>query len=428
MNTFTVQPFGVQLKSSATTYLELTNEFLANSNYYFSDYPTGVRNFGKIIPSQIYLRQSSSIKSTIEESISTDPITVPIKDGHCLIQLPPTLPREFKVILRELIFSSEPEETHRTFTFTTGTSDSIPFTLVKTVGCTDHQLEYNANLINLQFDPVTSSKLTQIKIYIIPHLASIVYRQSMEESVPPEPKYASKSATCIFLGNDVTVMASFPQPIKVKEICFTGLRGELVSEGTLLTSGAYYPWINISGKQINHVIKLDTVQLNVHAKIYFEPIQYEAPLVEHKPDEEVLSRYLELSEIQLRVFKDGTYRAPVIQYQDGEYYKVLAISIPPDFKDYQGYIIYQDDNRVEKIPLKKKGDFFQINVHFSYFIFVFSKSGLLENQLFETGIDSNKFVKINTYGYTFNNIHDALEEEINTLRKEIQKYQKNGRK
>jgi hypothetical protein len=106
---FTVQPLNYQIESSAKTYEQLTAEVLGNGNYYFSDSPVGRRAFGPISKKEVYLRQTSTLKNAVEEIVGDDPIIIKVNskgEGELNLHLP--VPKGFKLTLRELIFSEDP--------------------------------------------------------------------------------------------------------------------------------------------------------------------------------------------------------------------------------------------------------------------------------------------------------------------------------
>jgi hypothetical protein len=102
---------GAIVETYSQTYEELTAEFLGCSNYYFSNSPVGMRQFGSLPSSgEVYIRQQSTLKSAVEEMVTDDPLEISIdQDGKGSIELHVPIPRGCQLTLRELHFSEDPK-------------------------------------------------------------------------------------------------------------------------------------------------------------------------------------------------------------------------------------------------------------------------------------------------------------------------------
>lgn len=111
MKKILIHPLGAIVESHATTYEELSVEFLGCSNYYFSSSPVGSRKFGSLPSSgEVYIRQQSTLKSAVEEMVTDDPIVVNVDEkGRGSIQLQMPIPRGCELVLREVHFSKKPK-------------------------------------------------------------------------------------------------------------------------------------------------------------------------------------------------------------------------------------------------------------------------------------------------------------------------------
>lgn len=168
---FTIHPLNYKLTSSAKTYHELTAEFLPDSNYYFSDSPVGRRAFGPITKSDVYLRQTSTLKNAVEEIVGDDPIVIKINpngEGELKMHLP--VPSGFSLTLRELLFSEDPQT--RTLYFNgqgplTFTYSNKVGTLVHPVKSTNGPLLFSVpNLIEARIYLTSNSALGALELFL----------------------------------------------------------------------------------------------------------------------------------------------------------------------------------------------------------------------------------------------------------------------